>query len=38
MQVDVRDVAMAGLAVVALLLAIVFIVTIWSAALGAPLF
>jgi hypothetical protein len=38
MQLDLRDLAMVGAALLALALALVFIFLIWSAALGHPLF
>jgi hypothetical protein len=38
MQLDVMDVAARVLAVVVLLLAVLFIVSIWAAATGNPLF
>ena len=38
MQIDVRDVALVGAAVFALVLAVAFVILIWSAALGHPAF
>jgi hypothetical protein len=38
MQLDLLDFAAAGLAVVVVVFALVFIVTIWAGALGSPLF
>jgi hypothetical protein len=38
MQIDLRDVALIGAAAFALLLAVTFVILIWSAALGHPVF